>query len=151
MIRWIILAVWGLTCAWAQAQDSGATTQPASAVIQASDKEAIAAAMGNQVVVEGTIASAAWSRSGKVMNIEFADTSESGLLAVIFERSRADMDAAFGGDIGKALTGSKVRLKGTLQPYGGRSEAMKGRPQIIINRGDQITIVEAAKAPATQP
>ena len=91
------------------------------------------------------------SRSGKVMNIEFAGASESGLLAVIFERTRADMDGAFGGDVGKALTGAKVRLKGTLQPYGGRVEAMKGRPQIIVNRGDQITIVEPATAPTTQP
>jgi hypothetical protein len=42
-----------------------------------------------------------------------------------------------------------VRIKGTIKPYGGRVESMKGRPQIIIEDGHQITILE--KAPATQP
>ena len=129
-------------------------------MIDVSDKDAIAAAMGEEVIIEGTIQLAEWSRSGKVMNIEFNDASESRLLAVIFERHRADLDPAFGGDVAKTLTGAKVRIKGVLAPYGGRSEAWKGRPQIIITRGEQLTIVERAPeepttapttAPTTQP
>lgn len=134
----------------AAGQDQPAT---APAIIQASDKDAISAAMGTDVVIEGVIESAAWSRSGKVMNIEFRDSADSRILAVMFERIRADVDTAFGGDVAKSLTGAKVRIKGTLRPYGGRSEAMKGRPQIIINDGNQITIIEPAPAevPSTQP
>ena len=132
-----------------------AQTQPSTApsLISASDKAALDAAMNQEVTVEGVVAQAQWSRSGKVMNIDFRDADQSGLLAVIFERNRAEMDAAFGGDVARSLTGSKVRIKGVLKPYGGRDEKLKGRPQIIITRGDQITIVEPSQtaAAATQP
>ena len=120
-------------------------------LISVSDKSAIDAAMDHDVTVEGVVALAEWSRSGKVMNIEFKDADQSKLMAVIFERNRAEIDNAFGGDVAKSLTGSKVRIKGTIQPYGGRVESMKGRPQIIISRGEQITIVEPGAGAATQP
>ena len=122
-------------------------TQPSEqALIAASDRAALDKALNTDVVVEGIIQSAEWSRSGKVMNITFKDATD-GLLAVVFERSRKEMDEAYSGDVAKALTGSKVRLRGTVKEYGGRDESMTGRPQIILNRPSQITIVE----PATQP
>lgn len=117
-------------------------------VVDASDKAAIQANMGKMVIVKGKIELAEWSRSGKVMNIDFADAKESGLLAVIFEKNRKAMDEAFGGDVGKALTGASARIEGVLKEYGGKAESMKGRPQIIIDRITQITIVEP---PTTQP
>lgn len=113
-------------------------------VIDASDKSAIEANMEKQVIIKGEIKLAEWSKSGKVMNIEFANTEESKLLAVIFEKNRKAMDEAYSGDIAKTLTGAKVRLEGVLKPYGGKAESMKGRPQIIIDRITQITIVEPA-------
>lgn len=118
-------------------------------VIDASDKEAISANMGNKVVIKGEIVSAKWSNSGKVMNIRFKGTEKSRLAAVIFERHREAMDKAYAGDVGKALTGAKVRIEGELAEYGGKVEALKGTPQIIISQVTQITIVEAA--PTTQP
>jgi DNA/RNA endonuclease YhcR with UshA esterase domain len=114
-------------------------------VIDASDKKAIDESMGKDVIITGQISTAAWSSTGKVMNIEFVDARESRLLAVVFERNREKLDEMFNGDLAKALTGAKVRLMGTLQEYGGKSEAWKGRPQIIIDRPSQITIVEPAK------
>ena len=117
-------------------------------VIDVTDKAAVEAAMDREAVVEGVVERAEWSRSGKVMNIEFKG-AENGLLAVVFERKRQQLDEAFAGDLAKALTGAKVRVRGTIKPYGGRAAAMKGRPQIIIEDGQQITILE--KAPATQP
>lgn len=131
------------------AQDNP-TTQPAeaSAVIAASDRAALDKAIGTDVIVEGTISVAEWSRSGKVMNIEFKDSTD-GLLAVVFERNRKAMDEAYSGDLANTLKGAKVRLKGVIKPYGGREESKKGRPQIIIDRPTQITIVEPA--PTTQP
>jgi DNA/RNA endonuclease YhcR with UshA esterase domain len=136
------LAMW---CVVARAQEP--TSQPA--VIHVSDKDGMTANMNKDVIVEGTISKAEWSRSGAVMNIDFKDAEQTRFLAVIFIRQREKMDTAFGGDVGKTLTGAKVRLKGKLQEYGGRSEAFKGRPQIILNETTQITIVEPA--PATQP
>jgi hypothetical protein len=79
------------------------------------------------------------------MNIEFKNAEESRLLAVLFERNRERFDEAFNGDVGKALTGAKVRLTGKLVEYGGKDEKWKGRPQIIIDRATQITITEPAK------
>ena len=117
-------------------------------VIDVTDKAAVEAAMDREALVEGVVERAEWSRSGKVMNIEFKG-AENGLLAVVFERKRQQLDEAFAGDLTKALTGAKVRIKGTIKPYGGRAAAMKGRPQIIIEDGQQITIRN--KAPATQP
>lgn len=113
-------------------------------VIDASDKSAIEANMEKQVIIKGEIKLAEWSKSGKVMNIDFANTEESKLLAVIFEKNRKAMDEAYSGDVAKTLTGAKVRLEGILKPYGGKAESMKGRPQIIIDRITQITIVEPA-------
>ncbi|MDW8262640.1 MAG: hypothetical protein RMJ35_08945 [Phycisphaerales bacterium] len=118
-------------------------------VIDASDKAAIDQHMNRHVIVTGEIQRAAWSRSGKVLNIEFKNTQESKLIAVIFERKRKEFDEAFGGDVAKALSGAKVRLEGTIKPYGGREEAKKGWPQIILDQITQITIVEPP--PATQP
>ena len=80
------------------------------------------------------------------MNIEFKDSE---LLGAAFERNRAKLDEAFGGDLAKTLDGAKVRIKAKIHEYGGRSEDLKGRPQIIISRPDQVTIAEPA--PATQP
>jgi DNA/RNA endonuclease YhcR with UshA esterase domain len=117
-------------------------------VIDVTDKAAVEAAMNRDAIVEGVVERAEWSRSGKVMNIEFKDAGN-GLLAVVFDRKRQQLDQAFAGDLGKALTGAKVRIKGTIKPYGGRVESMKGRPQIIIDDGHQITIMESR--PATQP
>jgi hypothetical protein len=119
-------------------------------VVDATDKDAIAGHMGQEVVVVGEIATAAWSASGKVMNIDFKGADQSRLLAVVFERNRKTLDEMFNGDLATALSGAKVRLTGRLQEYGGRDERWKGRPQIIIERSSQITITEPAAAPATR-
>ncbi|HRK29949.1 MAG TPA: hypothetical protein PLD59_02640 [Tepidisphaeraceae bacterium] len=139
----LLVAVLTLTTVASRADDAAQIP-----VIDASDKATIDANMDKSVIIKGRISLAEWSRSGKVMNIEFENSKESGLLAVIFEKSRKAMDEAFGGDVGKSLTGASVRLEGVLKEYGGRAESMKGRPQIIIDRITQITIVEP---PATQP
>lgn len=122
-------------------------TQPS--VVDAADKEAIAANMNKDVVLEGTVSRAEWSRSGAVMNIDFKGADESRMLAVIFQRTRERMDEAFAGDIAKTLTGAKVRIRGRIVEYGGRAESFRGRPQIIINAPAQITILELG--PSTQP
>ena len=146
MRTWIVVMSLLVPLGLVQAHQEAPTTHPV--VIDAADKAAVEAAMDKDAIVEGVVERAEWSRSGKVMNIEFKG-AENGLLAVVFERNRQQLDQAFAGDLGKALSGAKVRVKGTIKPYGGRAESMKGRPQIIIEDGHQITLLE--KAPATQP
>ena len=112
------------------------------AVIDVSDKAAISAAMGKDVIVKGTVSSAEWSASGKVMNISFENTQESGMRAALFQKKKEEFDAAFGGDLAKALTGAKVRISGKLQEF-------RDKPEIVLNLPSQLTIVE--QAPSTQP
>lgn len=116
------------------------STQPTEGqgLIQASDEKTLKEKVGQEVLVEGIVKSAEWSSTGKVMNIEFNDST---LLAVVFDRRRAAMDEAFAGDFAKAITGKTIRVKGRLEEYGGRVESMKGRPQIIINNPYQVTIM----------
>jgi DNA/RNA endonuclease YhcR with UshA esterase domain len=109
--------------------------------VQAHDRAELDKLMEQEILLEGTVRSAEWSRTGKVMNIEFNDAPE-GAMAVVFDRNRQDLDAAFGGDLAAALKGAKVRLKGKLQPYGGRSDRYKDRPQVILRDRSQITILE---------
>lgn len=115
------------------------TTAPAATLIDATDKEAITANQGKQVTVEGKIASAKWSGSGKVLNIKF---DNSPLMAVVFDRNKDKMNEAFGGDVAKALDGAKVKLKGKLDVYKGKVETLQGKPQIVITQSSQITIEE---------
>ncbi len=128
-----------------RAQDP--TTQPVLLDVSQS-RAAFDDAMGKDVIVQGVVSSAQWSASGKVMNIEFRNADRSRFLAVVFERIRAKIDEGFNGDAAKAFTGAKVRIRGTLDLYGGAVESMKGRPQIIIGSGDQVTILQLA---TTQP
>lgn len=118
------------------------TTQPL--LIDATNKRALESAMGREVTIQGTISTAAWSRSGAVMNIDFKGADESRFFAVVFQRSKADFDQAFNGDFSKTVTGAKVRLKGKLELYGGQQESFKGRPQLVLSRADQVTVVETA-------
>ena len=131
---------------FARAQD--ATTQ--SAVISVSDKDALTAAKDTETTIEGKIEKAEWSKSGKVFNIDFADNT-SGVLVALFEKSKTKFEEAFGGDLGTTLTGSKVRIKGKIGTYGGKSPAYEGRLQIVLSQTSQLTIVEPAAGATTAP
>ena len=104
--------------------------------------------IGRRAIVTGTIQSAQWSDSGKVMNITF-DGPDTGLLAVVFERNKARFDKAFLGDFAKTVVGRRVRLTGQIETYGGYVESLKGRPQMVLDSPDAVTLVEVA--PATRP
>lgn len=127
------------------------TTAPTSqpTIIQAGDKAAIEAAMDKDVIVEVVCTDAVWSNSGKVMNLTFAGAEETRLSAVVFVKNRDKIDEAFAGDATKAWTGAKLRIRGKLKTYAGKSSAMKGKPEIAITEASQVTVVELP--PTSQP
>lgn len=130
----------GLICRAAPAQ----TTEPA---VLKPDDPGLRERLGQTVLIEGTVSSAAWSQTGKVMEIRFVGvTEEKGFTAVVFDRNRKAFDEAFGGDLAKSLSGATVRLKGKLRTYGGRAKALQDRIEMTLDKPEQITIT-AASAP----
>jgi DNA/RNA endonuclease YhcR with UshA esterase domain len=74
-------------------------------------------------------------------------TDKTTLVVVIFARAKDDMDKAFNGDVAAALNGATVSVTGEVQDY-------KGRPEIVVDHTDQITIQQAATtepSATTQP
>jgi hypothetical protein len=132
-----------MVCLAARAEDAA---KPAA--IDATDKAALAAALDKEVTVSGTIKKAEWSQTGKVMNIEFADSE---LIGAVFERSREALDKAFDGDAAKKWTGAKVKVTGKLAKYGGKSKKLERKPQIIISKAEQVTVEPAAAESKEEP
>jgi len=118
-----------------------------SDTIDATDKAALDAGKGKTVSVEGKVSKAEWSKSGKVLNVEFENADH--FVVAAFSQNRAKLDEAFSGDFAKAITGAKIKLTGKLGDYGGKAKDYEGRLQLVINAANQVTIVEAA--PSTQP
>ncbi|GIW77127.1 MAG: hypothetical protein KatS3mg104_2190 [Phycisphaerae bacterium] len=134
---WVGLCVGMLVLTSSNAQETASREPPV--VLDATETESLKANQGKMAVVTGNVTEAAWSRSGKVMNIRFENAP--GFLAVVFERNRKSMDEAFNGDLAKTLTGSTVKLRGKLRPYGGHDPSFKDATQMILTSSSQITIL----------
>lgn len=118
----------------AQSRPTGEpTSRPVT--VDLKDLAALKAAMGSEVVVTGKVASAEWSSTGRVMRIEFEGTEKSQFYAVLFPKQRPEFDAKYGGDVTKAMGGAEVRITGKLQLY-------RERPEIILNRLDQLEVTK---------
>lgn len=133
---------------FAIAQDQPTTAPDFSAIIAVSDQAALEANKDKDVTVEGVVSEAAWSGTGKVMNIRFDDAKDTHFSAIVFVKNKERIDAAFGGDATKAWTGAKVRIHGKLREYTGKSGNKKATPEITISEPAQVTVVEL---PTSQP
>ena len=111
-------------------------TQPTTAPspVDLKDEEALKAAMGKMVAVEGIVTEANWG-GGKVLRIQFEGGEKSHFLAVIFQKDRANFDLAYNGDVAKALVGKSVRVEGKLASY-------KAHPEIVITAASQLTVLK---------
>jgi DNA/RNA endonuclease YhcR with UshA esterase domain len=126
------------------------TSQPS--LIIAGDKQALDAAIGNDVIVEGTISDAKWSPSGRVFLIKFQEGHSSEFQGAIFSKYKDVMEKAFNGDLSTALEGAKVQVHGKLQTY-------RDHPEILLDKPEQIVILmkapgqtqNATTSPSTQP
>jgi hypothetical protein len=118
-----------------------ATTQPAA--INISDRKALHAHVGSDVVVEGTVSMAGWSNSGKVFLIRFVEADESEFQGAFFTKIRPTMEQAFAGDVSNAFSGAKIRITGKLHLY-------REHPEILVNDPKQITILVKGPANSAQ-
>lgn len=120
--------------------DPTSASQPASAggaVLDVKDAEGIQKALadGQEVSVQGAVKKADWSAKGTVLRIHFEGAETSKFHVVIFGKERDKFDAAFGGDVAKALAGAVIRVKGKVAEY-------RGDPQIAVQDPAQITKVK---------
>jgi DNA/RNA endonuclease YhcR with UshA esterase domain len=134
-------ALVGSQFSWAQddSSDRGASNAPATSQpsdngptkVDASDADAVKAAVGQRVILEGTIAKAAWASSGKVMKATFKGNEKLSLVA--FQSKKDDLDKAFGGDFATTLAGAKVQVSGLLKQF-------NNKPELVIDDAKQVKI-----------
>lgn len=115
-------------------------TQPTAIVL--GDKQSIDANIGKQVMVEGVVSDAEWSKTGAVFLIKFKEGEATQFQGAMFAKFRDDMEKALGGDLSNLLEGAKIRTTGKLQMY-------REHPEILITDPKQITIL--AKGPGNSP
>jgi tRNA(Ile2) C34 agmatinyltransferase TiaS len=145
----LLVAVWGT----ARAAEEGAggakpaATQPATqattqgAQVDVTHKEQIEAAVGkDEVVVVGTVDKTRWTATGKTLIVTFKDAPDD-FRAVGYGKNREALDAAFGGDIAKALEGKRVEITGKVQKYPGQVEKWKDLTEVPIRKADQVKVV----------
>ena len=121
----------------ADEQPATAPTTSPSGVISAGDRQVLMDHIDKEATVEGTVADAKWSSSGKVFVIKFKDASDSQFQTAIFSKSKDAMEKAFDGDLSKAFAGAKIQVKGKLQTY-------REHPEILVDKPEQITVIEKA-------
>jgi DNA/RNA endonuclease YhcR with UshA esterase domain len=110
-----------------------ATSKPAGPIIvNASDKAAIDGTMPTVTVV-GVVETVTSTES--VVTINFKDTKDSKFYAVVLSGGREAVEAKFGGDIGKAITGKTVHVTGKVVLY-------RNRPEIVIGKPDELAVVD---------
>jgi len=120
----VVLALSGFLTGCAATGPSG------SALINASDKTAIYAAMPTVTVV-GVVDNV--NSSEEVVIINFKDTQDSQFYAVVLRASRDALEKSFNGDIGKAITGKTIQVTGTIVLY-------HDRPEIVVSKPEQLVV-----------
>jgi DNA/RNA endonuclease YhcR with UshA esterase domain len=115
------------------------TSRPAP--ISASNKSDLDANKGKTVTIQGTISQAAWSKTGRVLILKFANTDDSGFTAVVFSNDKDAFNKAFDGDAAKSLTNANVKITGKLT-------AFHDKPQIVLNKPSQLTLDKPSTKPA---
>ena len=103
--------------------------------------------------MEGDVIESLWSGTGKVLLIQFAgdNLNKLGMQCAILDVNRAKFDSVFAGDVADALSGARLRVRGKLIVFGGYND-IKGRPEIIVDEPQQVTILGRSEllAPSTR-
>lgn len=116
-------------------------------VLPATDIPALRAAIGTEVSVEGDVADVILMRSGLATTIQLDSGGGETLLAVVFASGAPAIESKLGGPLREQLLGKRIRLRGTLEPYGGRNPAWAGFPQIALEDPAQLERLSDAALP----
>jgi DNA/RNA endonuclease YhcR with UshA esterase domain len=123
----IVAAVICAAFTYAQAQE--AAVEEAAVAISATDKAALTANVGKQVVAEGVVVTAAKGPNDGARFLNFSDDTI-GLSALIVPAVYSDLKPL------EEYEGKTVKVTGKLDPY-------KDKTQIRVSRITQIEVVEA--------
>src|SRR5438874_1954105 len=95
-MRFALILLTTLFCATITFADDKPASQPSdnATAIKPDDKDAIAANMDKDVVIEASIDKAEWSKTGKVLVATFKDGAETKLQAILFVKNREKFDKA---------------------------------------------------------
>lgn len=107
-------------------------------VVPATDLTALRAALGTEVAVEGDVADVTPLRSGLATMIQLDSGGGQAVLAVVFAGQTPAIESKLGGALRDELLGRRIRIKGMLEPYGGRDPSLTGWPQVSLEDPDQI-------------
>ncbi len=116
--------------------------------IDVTDTPALAARVGTGVVVEGLAVGALPTATHGHLNVLLGPFGHR--ILIFIRGTRVDaFDAAFGNYLDYALSGHRVRVRGRLAPYGGRTPGLAGLLQ--IEPADPSALTLLPDRPATGP
>lgn len=107
-------------------------------LLPATDIPALRAALGTEVAVEGDVADVILMRSGLATTIQLDSGGGETLLAIVFASGAPAVESKLGGPLREQLLSKRIRLEGTLEPYGGRNPAWAGLPQLVLEDPAQL-------------
>jgi predicted extracellular nuclease len=122
-----------------EATEAAAAASPAPATsIAAQNTEAITAAMGSEITVEGTVDRIGESKTRQILFINFADVERNGISLIIKQGTFAGDVVKFDPEYGSRLVGKKIRVTGEVTEY-------RGEPQIQVFAPSQLEVIEEAE------
>ena len=117
-----------------------ATAPARSTPIDVADKQAVQAAMAHDVVVKGKVSDI--KNTDSVTTIVLEGTEKSQFNSVVLQRNREAVEKVHGDGL-KSLAGKQVQIKGAIALY-------RDKPQIVVSRPEQISIVGDTQPQAAQ-
>lgn len=118
-----------------------APAESAPVKVDATKKDQIEGAMGKQAIVNGTVESTKWTKTGKTLIVMFKDAPDD-FRVIAFGKNREELDKAFDGDIAKTLEGKQIEVTGKIRKYPGSVESWKKFTEIAVTKPEQIKVVE---------
>lgn len=115
-----------------------------TATLNASDHDAIRAAVGKVVAVRGKVHDVGRTRTGSINFLNFEGNQRGQFVGIVKGEDLAAVTEALGGALKATLTGKTVELRGQIILY-------KETPEIVVTGGNQIRVVEDAPSGAVPP
>ena len=118
--------------------------------IDSTDMDQLKKHLQTTVTVQGQIVDVELTAKKNAINLVLDGEEHTCVLIWISPANFKSLNAAYSGDIGTALLGKVVEVKGTLIPFGGTGLAWAQRLEIPVTKAGQIHVISASP-PQTQP